>query len=91
MLQLVWCHLITVSPSRLQIHDMASSFGFVPGFRGVQILSKLMDVVTPGASVSVSVGGSDHNQVVQILDLTRSALSDIVRTRVDFDLGRALH
>jgi hypothetical protein len=65
------------------VHELASSFGFFPGFRGVHIFSKIIDLVTPGASAGVSVG-TDANQVIQILELTSKALADIVR-RTLFD------
>ncbi|MDR3740079.1 MAG: hypothetical protein P4L40_13785 [Terracidiphilus sp.] len=62
-----------------QVHDLASAFGFYPGFRGVQLMTKLIDLITPGASVGVSVaGGGDYNQIVQVLDMTKIALEELV-------------
>jgi hypothetical protein len=59
-----------------QVHDICHAFGFYPGFRGVQAVSRLFDIVTPGASATLA---SNDNQVLQVLEMTKKALTDLVR------------
>lgn len=59
-----------------QVHDIAHAFGFYPGFRGVQAVSRLFDIVTPGASASLA---SNDNQILQVLEMAKRALEDLVR------------
>ena len=44
--------------------------------------SKLIDLLTPGASVGVSAVSGSDNQVLQVLDMTTKALQELVRSCV---------
>jgi hypothetical protein len=59
----------------VQVHDVCAKFGFYPGFRGVQAVSRLFDIVTPGASATLI---SNDNQILQVLEMTKKALRDLV-------------